>query len=124
MFNVPEKYRVIAGYGGSDSSYKNNGIFKIPHVHKQRKVLYHCIVSDGMGWEHVSVTLSNGNRLPTWTEMCFIKDTFWDKKDTVFQIHPAHKDYVNCHPYCLHLWRKPDLEFPLPPSVLVGPKIG
>ena len=60
--------------------------------------------SEGAGWEHVSVSLPD--RCPTWEEMSFIKNLFWDEEDFVIQIHPAGSDYVDLHPYCLHLWRK------------------
>jgi hypothetical protein len=72
------------------------------------------------GWEHVSVSLID--RTPTWAEMCRIKGLFWDEEDTVVQFHPPKSEYVNCHPYCLHLWRWTGGEFPRPSSTLVGPK--
>jgi hypothetical protein len=72
------------------------------------------------GWEHVSV--SAHDRTPTWKEMCWIKDLFWDDDEVVMQLHPAKRDYVNHHPYCLHLWRPLEGVIPLPPSEFVGPK--
>lgn len=68
------------------------------------------------GWEHVSV--STERRIPNWTEMCFVKNLFWDEEDCVVQFHPPASRYVNRHPYCLHLWRH--ASFPLPPMYLVG----
>lgn len=70
-------------------------------------------------WEHVSVSCIN--RCPTWEEMQAVKELFWSDDETVVQIHPPRKHYVNHHPYCLHLWRNvksPD--FPLPPKELIG----
>jgi len=77
---------------------------------------------DSFWWEHVSV--STATRCPTWPEMCFIKDLFWHEDECVVQYHPALKDYVNHHPYTLHLWRptKQSDRMPTPPSILVGPK--
>lgn len=72
------------------------------------------------GWEHVSV--SHASRTPTWDEMCFIKDLFWDAEDVVVQFHPKKSEYVNLSKNCLHLWRKIGEEFPTPSSILVGPK--
>lgn len=89
--------------------------------------LVRCVVSDGMGWKHVSVSLENQpNTCPSWRMMCKIKDLFWDVDDVVLQFHPRKKDYVNFHQGCLHLWQpfengKP-LDFPCPPSIMVGPK--
>jgi hypothetical protein len=83
-------------------------------------------VSDGEGWEHVSVTLSlkdmkcQLNRCPTWDEMCFVKDVFWSKGDAVIQIHPPVKDHVNFHPFCLHLWRPIGHNLIIPPKKLIG----
>jgi hypothetical protein len=72
------------------------------------------------GWEHVSVSTSS--RTPSWAEMCFVKDLFWRDDEVVMQLHPAKSDYVNHHPYCLHLWAPLDASIPLPPSEFVGPK--
>ena len=55
------------------------------------------------GWEHVSVELC-ARRLPTWEEMCIIKDIFWDDEEEVVQIHPKKSQYVNMTE-ALHLWR-------------------
>lgn len=55
------------------------------------------------GWEHVSVELY-ARRLPTWEEMCFVKDLFWDDEEEVVQIHPKKSQYVDMTE-ALHLWR-------------------
>lgn len=73
-----------------------------------------------LGWEHVSVSLRK--RMPNWTEMSFIKDLFWHPEETVLQFHPPKSQYINCHPFCLHLWRQMGVEVPLPPAILIGPK--
>ena len=122
MFHVPERNRITRGEMASDSTYGNNGAFLLsPSPNKQ----FICIVSDGEGWEHVSVEvfITKGKmyetRCPSWTEMCYIKDTFWDKKDTVMQFHPKESEYVNTHKYVLHLWRKCNENTELPPTYLV-----
>jgi len=80
------------------------------------------VISSGPneGWEHVSV--STETRPPDWNEMAFIKDLFWEETEWVIQYHPSIEDYVNHHPYCLHLWRPLDQEIPKPPTWMVGPK--
>lgn len=115
MFKVPEKCRVTAGRLGSDSGYGNNGYFLIKSVRFKR--MFNCIVSDELGWEHVSVSLPN--RCLTWEEMCFIKDKFWDEQDCVVQYHPPKSEHINNHPYCLHLWRPTVQDMPMPPSIMV-----
>lgn len=72
------------------------------------------------GWEHVSVSCEKRN--PNWDEMCFVKRLFWEDDELVIQFHPKLKDYVNYHPFCLHMWRHVSQEFPTPPTVLIGPK--
>lgn len=70
-------------------------------------------------WEHVSV--STDTRTPVWEEMAYVKNIFWGEDEAVMQLHPPQSQYVNHHPYCLHLWRPFTLMIPLPPSSLVGP---
>lgn len=66
--------------------------------------------------------MSLPHRCPTWSEMCRVKAAFWDDDDVVVQYHPARSDYVNVHPYCLHLWRPVGIQMPQPDSLMVGPK--
>lgn len=82
--------------------------------------LLKVIASDGYGWDHVSVSCEG--RCPTWGEMELIKRLFFKEDETAMQLHVPPQDHVNCHPYCLHLWRPQDAEIPRPPSELVGPK--
>lgn len=119
MFHVPERYRMSKGPYGSDSYAGNWGMFKIQRT--IRTVLY-AMASDGLGWEHVSVhCVSEGKeRCPTWAEMCFIKDLFWDGDDVAIQYHPRKSEYVNMHPFTLHLWRPVGAELPTPDPLLVG----
>ena len=75
------------------------------------------IASWGGGWEHVSVSLRN--RCPTWEEMCLVKDIFWMDDECVVQFHPPKNEYINVHPYCLHLWKKIGEKADLPPKEFV-----
>ena len=81
------------------------------------------IASDQCGWEHVSVTAivrkNTYPRTPTWSEMCKVKDLFWDEEDVVVQFHPRKSEYVDNHKYCLHLWRKSGVDIETPPVELV-----
>lgn len=107
------KYRVVTGPMGSDASYGNNGMFKIPFKGHMLTV----IVSDGAGWDHVSVSLKG--RCPTWAEMCFVKELFFKAEETVVQFHPRKSEYINNHPYTLHLWRPHAYDYSLPMQLLV-----
>lgn len=85
------------------------------------------ILSNGAGWEHVSVRASRRgpsgrlqDRTPTWREMCQVKAACWPDDDCVLQFHPPRRDYVNIHPHVLHLWRPVDgLGVSLPPVACV-----
>lgn len=119
MRNTPnvkaERYRLTTGAMGTGPEAGNNGAFFVPCGPETLKV----IASDGLGWDHVSVSLPH--RCPTWAEMCFIKQLFFRDDETVIQYHPAKSDYVNYHPHCLHLWRPHYQELPKPPTIAVGP---
>lgn len=128
MFKVPEQYRFKKeGHPySSDASVGNNGAFVIPHP-SIRNYWILAIASSELAWEHVSVHLfrkahmqkqQEVERTMTWQEMCFVKEIFWGEKATVLQYHPAKEDYVNMHPYTLHLWR-PQGKFPKPPKIFV-----
>jgi len=66
------------------------------------------IVSDGMGWDHVSV--SRKDRPPTWAEMDQVKRLCFRDDEIVMQLHVTDGRKVNVHPNCLHLWRPQTLE--------------
>lgn len=117
-FRFPEKYRVKVGPFGSSAAAGNNGAAFIYGRPLQPPLKVIC--SDGEGWEHVSVSLPH--RCPTWEEMCRVKDLFWGPEDCVIQFHPPRSEYVNNHPYCLHLWRPVNGQVATPPSILVGYK--
>jgi len=118
--NLPvkmEKRRVMTGYMASTRKDGIMGAFIVrgPCATNLK------IISSGTWpdeeWEHVSV--STERRCPNWIEMCWVKDMFWNKDETVVQFHPGH-DYINFHPYCLHLWKHRN-GHTLPDSKLVGP---
>lgn len=93
----------------------NNGWFLIPFRGMTLKV----IASDGLGWDHVSVSLKH--RIPNYEEMEFVRRLFFRDDETVMQLSVPTKDHVNCHPNCLHWWRPNDgREIPRPDAILVG----
>jgi hypothetical protein len=91
---------------------RTNGIARVVGPHNRELSI---IFSDGLGWEHVSVSTP-----ARWPEMCFVKALFWSPDDVVIQFHPAEAEYVNQHPNCLHLWRPQGVTLPTPPPILVG----
>lgn len=115
---VPEKSRIKDGDMGSDARYGNNGAFKLTSIRFTGTIMVIC--SDKDGWEHVS--LSRKDRCPTWDEVCWVKSKFWDDEDAVIQVHPPQSEWINNHPYCLHLWRKAGTNdfYEKPPAYMVG----
>ena len=118
-FEELEKYRVTNGLFKTNKGCEFGAFFV-----NFRSCTLKVIVDNGeqTSWEHVSVSLKD--RCPSWMEMEFIKNMFWDKEDTVIQYHPAASEKVNNHPYCLHLWRPIGKEIPVPPAYLIGVKDG
>jgi hypothetical protein len=118
-FHAPNDYRVKRGVMGSDDSYGNDGAFQIPSCHRDEVLT--VISSDGLGWEHVSVSLGpQSKKCPSWDEMCQVKNLFWDEDVAVIQFHPPRTQYVNKHKGCLHMWRRAGRIVELPPMFMVG----
>lgn len=127
---VPEQFRITnhpIPMFSSTAANGANGYFMIPH-YKIEHYFFGCMVTDGMNWDHVSVSIKvdghkkikHVDRCPTWEEMCYVKSLFWDDEEPVMQLHPAKSTWVNNHPYCLHMWRPQNAVIPLPLPLMVG----
>ena len=124
MFHVPDlsrdrKHPLFA----TETADGNNGVFHVESVEPGWRLILLC--SDGLGWEHVSVQATRGEqgRIPSWKEMCQVKDLCWDPDDVVMQLHPKRSEYVNQHPHVLHLWKPIAQDIPSPPWILVGTRL-
>lgn len=109
-YRLKDKEREMYGCNGDSG----NGVFKV-YVNGKS---FFIIASNGGGWDHVSIHRYNG-KIPTWEEMCAIKDMFFDPEEVVVQYHPKKSEYVNIHTGCLHLWRPTTKELPTPPKIFV-----
>jgi hypothetical protein len=98
---------------GSYPNYGFNGLFHL----RYKKAMLRLQISDQGGWDHVSVSLKH--RTPFWHEMCYVKALCFKADECVIQYHPPAKDYIDCHPYTLHLWRPHNAEIPMPPKAYV-----
>ncbi len=94
-------------------------------IYKFGKEFASVIWSTGLGWDHVSIAPYKKSVIPTWDDMCRLKDMFFYEEETVVQYHPAKSKYINHVPNCLHLW-KPNEGYisdggtlPIPPEILV-----
>jgi hypothetical protein len=96
------------------------GAFMIAGPKGRTLVIMSSGVDTDWNWEHVSVSVRGRN--PTWDEMCYVKNLFWDEEECVIQYHPPKDRYVNYHPFCLHLWRPLNAAVPMPPQILIGPQ--
>lgn len=82
------------------------------------------IWSNGGGWEHVSMAPYKHSYVPSWDDMCRLKNMFFGPDEWVVQFHPPESEYVNNMVNCLHLWRPLEEKLPTPPSWMVGLKKG
>lgn len=92
------------------------GLFSLPSPIDRRAM--RVIASSGAGWDHVSV--SRPTRCPNWTEMEFVKRTFFADDEVAMQLHVPAADHISVHPYCLHLWRPHAAAIPRPPAWMVA----
>jgi hypothetical protein len=112
-----ERGRITFGPYQSNATYGWNGVFEIRNPYGSKMLM---IISDGGDWEHVSTEVlpepkNMPQRMPTWDEMCWVKDMCWKPSETVVQYHPAKENYVNIATKVLHLWRPTKKSLPLPP---------
>lgn len=122
VFQVPNQFRKRTGILSSNDSYGNMGAFEVPYTTiSGKRVLLVCISSDGLNWEHVSVCKIHRKKrfIPSWNEMCFVKNLFWSTEDCVMQLHPPESDYVDNNPYVLHLWKPKNTIIPMPLKEMV-----
>lgn len=101
---------------------KGNGMFLIPRKGNFRG-FYQVIATDGAGWDHISVCLLDSNfnfreRTLTWDEMCEIKDIFFKNNETTVEFHPREEDYIDEHPWVLHMWKSTAEAFPIPKKLI------
>lgn len=96
---------------------EHNGAFTVKAPSGRR---LNILISDGLGWDHVSVSLAgNLATAPSWAEMCWVKELIFEPQECVVQYHPPQSSYVNVHPGCLHLWRPQTGRLLMPPVSLV-----
>lgn len=102
------------------------GFFIIPVGEDTWALVISAPGCEEMPWDHVSARIGYkkyhgklAERVPTWDEMCLLKEIFWNDDETVMQLHPKASDYVNHHPLVLHLWKPINVEIPTPPKIAV-----
>jgi len=105
-------YKKLGGEGIGQFKFRDDLTLRLFHVEYSRE----------LGWDRVIVQLVARNAKehqhptpPTWADMCYIKDIFFNESETVVQYHASSDAHLNIHANVLHLWRLQDGCFPTPP---------
>lgn len=96
-------WMVIQAFGDGSAYQNRNGL---------RVLVTTAPFPDGREWMHIS--LSRADRLPSHDDLKHAKETFAGNNRYAYQVFPPVKEYVNIHPFCLHLWVPLTGEPPLP----------
>lgn len=78
--------------------------------------------ADDSPWYHVSYSFAE--RIPTHEDTCRVRAAMFRPEALVVAVFPPVSEYVNLHPFCLHLWQRigkerliPDLRVPGIPGI-------
>ena len=99
---------------------KRHGEFEIPIT--DNKHAFVICSKNSMGWDHVSLHITEASgepikRTPSNEDMQFIRNLLFLEDEIVTEFHPAKKDYINNHPYVLHMWHSTNDCIEIPTSV-------
>lgn len=78
----------------------------LTHPDGRRVMISVLIEADGNPWLHVSVW--RANRIPSYEDLTDTKAAFVGRERKAIQVFPGEAEFVNFHPYCLHLWCRLD----------------
>ena len=110
-----DKYRLrdgpIVEYYKGDIGDSKSGAFMVGDL----KV----IAAYAAGWEHVSVSVHDQERCPTWEEMEKVKRMFFKNHELALQFHVPVSQHININEGTLHLWRHTRRKTKLPPRWMV-----
>jgi hypothetical protein len=99
-----ERFRVADPISGEFSHDEKSGFFQMKFGEK----LFFIVVNEIDGWQHVIV--SSAQKEPSWKEMCYFRDKFFELDETVIQFckSPTRKIKNTCE-----LWSPaPNFELP------------
>ena len=111
--------QIFRGWVLKENPYAT-GSFVLDHGERRLRVMISGgVYGDGRRWLHLSV--SHRERVPDWDELKAVKSEFMGDRAHAVQVFPPKDQWVNDHPYCLHLWHCLDGE-PLPDfRHIIGP---
>jgi hypothetical protein len=90
---IPSTWVCVGEFCGGEAYQNTHGLRVILMVEKH----------DDGNWRHLSVSMESN--LPSWDDLHEVKRIFFGDDAFVVQIIPPESQYVNYHPYCLHLWQ-------------------
>ena len=119
-----ERARIVSGSLASDPNSGPQGAFLLPGPLGNTLSVVASNGRDwklaglaGEAWQHVSVSLPR--RCPTWREMEWVREQFFNDDELVLQFSVPREKHINHHDYCLHLWKPTETAIPLPPMETV-----
>ncbi len=56
----------------------------------------------------IHASLAHRARLPTWHELTDVRHSIWGPDEDVMMMMPRLSDYVNVHPFAMHLYSCPE----------------
>jgi hypothetical protein len=98
--------------GEDGASYARAGIALGRQETPQQTVILSGGYRDDIPWLHVSTAWRH--RLPTWEELHDVRELFLDDALVAVQVFPPKAEYINVHPFCLHLYARADGERTVP----------
>ena len=112
------KPRVLPANYAQQEDYANAAFYR---RQDGMTVISEVAVYDKRMWLHVSCAFAD--QLPSWTDLREVKTVFCGPKRLALSILPSEAEYVNIHPYVLHLWCPLDHD-PIPDFRKFSPELG
>ena len=105
LARIPPSWTMVSSTGDG-AMFKRGGVQVICSLSREE---------DGELWVHVSACGREGGRfsLPSWESLKRVKHDFFGD-GWAYQVFPPKEDYVNIHPYVLHLFGRFDGKPALP----------
>jgi hypothetical protein len=108
---LPADYTLLEDYPNAAEYYRADGMTIITEVDEYQ----------GRLWLHVSCAFRT--KLPSWVDLREVKTVFVGPKRMAISVQPGEDEYVNIHPYVLHLWSPIDHD-PIPDFRKFEPLVG
>lgn len=89
---LPDGWSLLRAFGDGNAYRYRNGL---------RAIVSCGDFEDGREWMHISV--SREDRIPTYDDLKFVKNTFAENRFG-YQVFPPPSENVNIHNFCLHIW--------------------